>query len=156
MNKIIQNGMRLVMVLLLASSPLLFSCGDDEPDMLVGYYMDIQSTTNYKASEDDENQGTMSDHDDANVLYTTIVSMKRALRDAYPTPTHEGDDSGVITALDSIYHKYKSMYGHLERNTICTVKLYRTKMDGTIVKGSQAIKIYHFGSLPPTGSQDEI
>lgn len=156
MNKKINHAMRLVMGLLLAFCPLLMSCGDDEPDMLVGYYMEIQASTSYWAADDDEEQGTMSDHEDANVLYTTITRMKQTLKETYPAPTHEGNDAAVITALDNIYHRYKTMYGHLERNNICTVKLNRIKLDGTIVKSSQAIKIYHFGALPPTTSDDEI
>ena len=128
----------------------LTSCGSDEPDMLVGYYMEIQSSIAFMASSEDEEQGTMSDHEESNVLYTTIMRMKRALRETYPVTNYEGDDAAVISALDSIYRKYKSMYGAMERNTVCVVKLYRTSMDGIVVKHSRALKTYHFGALPPT------
>ena len=82
------------------------------------------------------------------LLYTTIMSMKAALREAYPANDYEGNDAAVLTALDHIYYNYKRMYSHLERQNICVVKLYRTRMDGTIVKSSRALKAYHFGALP--------
>lgn len=125
-----------LVALLVALSPVLSSCSSDEPDLLVGYYMEIQSSTAFMASSEDEDQGTMSDHDDANVLYTTVMGMKRALKEVYPEPRVDGNDAAVIAALDAVYRPYKAMYGQLERNTICVVKLYRTSMDGTIVVGS--------------------
>ena len=128
--------------------PVFSSCGSDEPDWTVGYYMEIQSSTSFMASTEDEQQGTMSDHEESNVLYTTIMRMKQALRDAYPVATRQGDAGVVIAALDAVYRPYKAMYGQLERNTICVVKLYRTSMDGEIVKRSRALKSYHFGALP--------
>ena len=122
----------MVIMLLIAFVLSAPSCGSDEP-LLVGYYLDIQSEIAYKASEDDEQQGTMSDHEESNVLYTTITRMH--------------------SALDSIYHDYKRMYGHLEKKTVCVVKLYRTKMEGMIVKNSRSLKVYHFGILPPNVDQ---
>lgn len=139
----------MVITLLITMALSLTSCGsEDEPAMLVGYYMDIKSEVTYKASEDDEEQGTMSNDDGIYVLYTTIMNMKAALREAYPANDYVGNDAAVIAALDQIYQNYKKMYSHLERQNICVVKLYRTKMDGTIVKGSRALKAYHFGALP--------
>ena len=44
----------LLALLFLGSTLFTTSCGSDEPNMLVGYYMDIQSEIAYKASEDDE------------------------------------------------------------------------------------------------------
>ncbi len=143
----------MVIMLLIAFVLSAPSCGSDEPDMLVGYYLDIQSEIAYKASEDDEEQGTMSDHEESNVLYTTITRMQQTLRRTYPVNDYVGNDAAVISALDSIYRDYKRMYGHLEKKTVCTVKLYRTKMDGMIVKGSRSLKVYHFGILPPDVDQ---
>lgn len=147
-SSVLRKPLMTVMLLIafMLSAP---SCGSDEPAMLVGYYLDIQSEIGYKASEDDEEQGTMSDHEESNVLYKTITSMRQALRRAYPVNDYVGNDAGVISALDSIYRDYKHMYGHLEKKTVCVMKLYRTKMDGTIVKGSRSLKVYHFGILPP-------
>ena len=143
----------MVFMLLIAFVLSAPSCGSDEPDMMVGYYMDIQSEIGYKGSEDDEEQGTMSDHEESNVLYKTITNMQVALHRAYPVNDYVGNDAGVISALDSIYHAYKRMYGHLEKKTVCVVKLYRTKMDGPIVKGSRSLKTYQFGILPPNVDQ---
>lgn len=137
-----------VILLAIALVPALNSCGQDEPDMLVGYYLDIKSQVPYKASGEDEEQGTVSSSTVGNVLYVTITRMKRALQEAYPTVGYEGNDAAVISALDAIYRDYKASYGHLERNPICVVKLYRTKMDGTIVKKSRSLKAYQFCALP--------
>ena len=142
----------MVIMLLIAFILSAPSCGSDEP-MLVGYYLDIQSEIAYKASEEDEQQGTMSDHEESNVLYTTITRMQQTLRRTYPENDFVGNDAAVISALDSIYHDYKRMYGHLEKKTVCVVKLYRTKMDGMIVKNSRSLKVYHFGILPPNVDQ---
>ena len=138
----------LAILLLITSAVTVNSCGSDEPDMMVGYYLDIQSEIAYKASEDDEEQGTMSDHEESNVLYTTLTRMQQALRRTYPINDYVGNDAAVISALDSIYRNYKRNYGHLEKKTVCVAKLYRTKMDGMIVKGSRSLKTYQFGILP--------
>ena len=143
----------LAILLLITSAVAVNSCGSDEPDMLVGYYLDIQSEIAYKASEDDEEQGTMSDHEESNVLYTTLTRMQQALRRTYPINDYVGNDAAVISSLDSIYRDYKRMYGHLEKKTVCVAKLYRTKMDGMIVKGSRSLKTYQFGILPPNVDQ---
>ena len=146
--KMKSTGMLMVLTVLLWSMALS-SCVNDEPDLLVGYYLEVQSSDSFMAASEDEEQGTMSDHTEGNVLYTTITGMKRALRQAYPTPDYEGNDAAVIAAIDDIYHRYKANYGHLERNTICVAKLYRTRMDGTLIKYSRSLKNYRFGALPP-------
>jgi len=130
----------------------LNSCGNDEPDMLVGYYLGIQSQVRLTLSEEDESQGT-SASPTADMLSTTIVRMRVALRNAYPTANTHGNDSRVIAALDDIFRDYKTMYGASERNTVCVVKLYRTSMEDDIVKHSRTIQTYHFGALPPENDE---
>ena len=125
------------------------SCGHDDPDLMVGYYLSINSSEAYMASNEDEGQGTMSDTQNGNVLYTTLTRMKNALRDIYPTPDYKGADREILVACDKIYRDYKGMYGEYEKNTICVVKLMRTSMDDGIVVGSRTLTTYSFGSLPP-------
>lgn len=124
------------------------SCENDEPDLEVGYYLGIQSQVRLNLSENDESQGT-SAQPYADMLSTTIVKMRVALRNAYPTPNTHGNDSRVIAALDDIYMDYKSMYGASEKNTVCVVKLYRTRMEDDVVRKSKTLKTYHFGAIPP-------
>ena len=139
----------LLAVALVMPQVLLTSCGNDEPDWLIGYYMTIDSQVRLSLHEsDDESQGTSASPVE-DVLSTTIVRMRTALHDAYPVNNYQGDDAGVITALDNIYYAYKSMYGVDEKNTVCVVKLYRASMDGEIVVKSTALKTYHFGARPP-------
>lgn len=139
----------LLTIALVMPLTLLNSCGHDEPDWLIGYYMTIDSQVRLSLHEsDDESQGTSASPVE-DVLSTTIVRMRTALHDAYPINDYHGNDAGVITALDKIYNDYKSMYGPNEKNTVCVVKLYRASMDGEIVVKSVALKTYHFGALPP-------
>ena len=65
--------------------PLTFmtSCSNDEPDMLVGYYMTIDSKVRLSLYEEDESQGTSSSPI-VDVLSYTLVQMRTALRNAYP------------------------------------------------------------------------
>lgn len=129
--------------------PLTFmtSCSNDEPNMLVGYYMTIDSKVRLSLYEEDESQGTSSSPI-VDVLSYTLVQMRTALRNAYPQNNTHGNDAKVIAACDGIYKKYKSMYGAEERNTVCIVKLYRASMDGEVVKRSKALKTYRFGARP--------
>lgn len=136
------------------ASLMLTSCGSDEPELLVGYYLTIDSQVRLSLYEQDEEQGT-SANPDADVLSNTIVKMRSALKEAYPEPNHKGDDAAVINALDVIYKKYKRMYSHLERGTVCTIKLYRAKLDDGIVVNSTSIKVFLFGALPTTYEQPD-
>ncbi len=151
MNDHIFNPKKLLLTLSLLLFPLmsLTSCGDDESDLMVGYYLSIQSQVGYMSSSENEGQGTMSDSNYGNVLYTTITKMRQALHNAYPIVSKEGNDVAVLSACDNIYREYKNMYGALEKNTICVVKIYRTRMDGDIVVNSKTLTVYHFGALPP-------
>ena len=123
------------------------SCGNDEPDLDVGYYLGIQSQVRLSLYEEDESQGT-SASPVADVLSTTIVRMRKALALAYPKPNAYGNDAHVIAACDDIYMDYKKSYGPSERNIVCVVKLYRARMEDDIVKKNTALKTYNFGALP--------
>lgn len=151
MNNNIFNPKRLLLGLSLLFFPLmsLTSCGNDEPDLMVGYYLSINSQVGYMATTENEEQGTMSDSNYGNVLYTTITKMRQALHNAYPIASKDGNDVAVLSACDNIYREYKSMYGALEKNTICVAKIYRARMDGEIVVSSKTLTVYHFGALPP-------
>lgn len=142
-------SLRLLVLVLMLSIPLstLMSCGDDESDLAVGYYLSIQSQVRLSLSENDESQGTSSSPL-ADPLSLTIIRMREALRNAYPEPNNYGNDSRVIAVLDAIFMDYKTTHNASERNTVCVVKLYRTRLDGEIVKKSKALKTYHFGAIP--------
>ncbi len=124
------------------------SCGNDDSDYLVGYYLNIQSQVNLNLSDYDETQGTTSASTSTSVLSTTIVNMRKALEATYPTATIHGNDSGVLSALDDIYRSYKTAYSNYEGHTVCTVRLYRTALDGDVIVNSQCMTTYHFGIIP--------
>ena len=139
----------LLLGVLVGALTAVTACGSDEPELMVGYYLSINSSESFMASSEDESQGTMSDTQSGNVLYTTITRMKNAVRNAYPTPDYKGADVAVLMACDKIYRDYKSMYGEYEKNTICVVKIMRTSLNDGIVVGSRTLTTYSFGSLPP-------
>ena len=126
----------------------LSSCSGDDEEVMIDYYLNISSKESIGVSSADEEQGTMG-QPNGNVLANTISRMKTALRESYPVVNTQGNDIDVTTSCDKIYYDYKSMYGALEKNTICVVKLYRVnKIDG-IIRGSTALRVYHFGAIPP-------
>ena len=149
------NSYLLLIVMLCAMVMATASCGSDEPELKVAYYMEINSQVRLSLYEEDESQGTSANPDE-DVLSNTILKMRTAMNDAYPEMTFKGDDARVITAIDNIYKNYKSMYGHLERNTVCTVKLIRVKMDGTHIVKSKTIKVYLFGALPQNTDEQTL
>lgn len=134
---------------MLMLSGLLFvsSCGNDEPDWLIGYYMSIDSQVKLSLTEEDNSQGT-SPAQAVDVLSNTIRKMRTAMQDAYPKDTRKGDDAAVLTALGDIYRDYKESYADKERHTVCVVKLFRVKKSGVEVKDSSPLASYHFGALP--------
>lgn len=145
----------LIVAVVLAALVAVTSCGSDEPEYLVGYYLSVNSSEAYMASEDDESQGTMSDTQNGNVLYKTITRMRNALVNAYPTPDTKGADVAILMACDKIFRDYKSLYGEYEKNTICVVKIMRVKLEDNIVVGSRTLTTYSFGSLPPDKDHSE-
>ena len=146
----------LAIVVLVSFGAVMTSCSSDGPELKVGYYLSINSSTGYMASTDDEDQGTMSENPNGNVLYTTITRMKAALRNAYPTPDTEGADVAVLMACDKIYRAYKGMYGPYEKNTICVVKIMRASLDDGVVVSSRTLTTYSFGALPPDKDHSEL
>jgi len=140
--------MFIAMLVMLISSLSLTSCGDDEPELLIGYYMSIHSQVGLTLSPMDESQGTTSSPE-ADMLSLTIVRMRAALHNVYSRPTVTGNDAAVITACDNIYNEYHAKYAGVERNTVCVVKIYRARMADGIVKESIPLKTYHFGAQPP-------
>ena len=122
------------------------SCGKDEPELPVGYYLGIQSQVALDLSDSNDSQGTSATIPN-NVISVTIVKMKKALREAYPVETLSGNDAAVLTACDSVYRAYRADH-EPTKVTVCSVVLYRTRLDGVVVKNSTALKTYHFTAMP--------
>lgn len=141
------DPLRLPLLALLFSCLLLVSCGSDEPNWNVGYYLSIQSQVKLSLSDEDESQGT-SPAQTVDVLSNTVRRMRDALKEAYPYDTRTGDDAAVLVACGDIYKDYKTSYADKEGHIVCVLTLYRTKKDGDVVKKSTALATYHFGELP--------
>ena len=71
----------LLALLCLGASLVPMSCGNDEPELLVGYYLRIDSQVRLSFYEQDEEQGTSADPE-ADVLSNTILKMRAALKQA--------------------------------------------------------------------------
>ena len=123
------------------------SCGNDEPDWMIGYYMSINSQVRLTLSESEDAPGTTSNLT-VDVLSTTVRNLKTALHEAYPEDTRSGNDAAVLTACDKIYRDYKSSYSDKEGHTVCVINLYRAKKENGIVVESTPLKTYTFGALP--------
>lgn len=136
-----------ISLLMIGSAFVLQSCGDDE-EVLIDYYLNVSSKESLGVTSEDESQGTMG-QPNSNVLANTIWKMKKALRDIYPEATIQGNDVEVMYCVDKVYSDYKAMYGQLERNTICVVKLFRVKKVDGIIRSSTTLQTYHFGAIPP-------
>ena len=138
----------LYVALLLVGCVTAFSaCSNNDDEILIDYYLHINSQEDISISSTDQQQGTMSAG--SNVLARTIEDLRVAIRENYPVPTTQGDDSKVGAACDDIYYSYKAQFGQLEKNTICVATLYRVyRIDG-IIRNSTCLRVYHFGYIPP-------
>ena len=130
-------------LLLFAAVLLLFSScsSDDEPEMLVNYYLALDSSEIIGLSEEELN-GSLAPPQERNA-YMTYVYMRRALRKAFPEASPQGNDARGIAVCDSCYRESFFYYAH-GRNIICSVRLMRTTQSGDHVVNSRQLKTYRF------------
>lgn len=138
----------LYVALLLVGCVTAFSAcsNNDDDEILIDYYLHINSQEDISISSTDQQQGTMSAG--SNVLARTIEDLRVAIRENYPVPTTQGDDSRVGDACDDIYYTYKAQFGQREKNTICVATLYRAYKVNGIIRSSTCLRVYHFGYIP--------
>lgn len=131
-----------VMLLLLVAQTVLVSCSsDDEPEMLVNYYLALDSSEIIGLSEEELN-GSLAPPQERNA-YMTYIYMRRALRKAFPESRPQGNDARVIAVCDSCYRESFFYYAQ-GRNIICSVRLMRTTQSGDHVVNSRQLKTYRF------------
>ncbi len=130
-------------LLLLVAAQLLFSAcsSDDEPASLVNYYLALDSSEIIGLSEEELN-GSLAPPQERNA-YMTYIYMRRALRNAFPEASPQGNDARVIAVCDSCYRESFFYYAH-GRNIICSVRLMRTTQSGDHVVNSRQLKTYRF------------
>lgn len=139
---------RLLTLLLFTSLLLVTSCGNDEPEWFVGYYLEIDAQVAISLSDEGQDHGIMPDMG-LDVLSNAVRRMRDALLEVYPEDTRTGNDVAVLTACGDIYRKYKRAYSDYEGHTVCVVKLFRAKKDSQgIVRESTPLTVYQFGVLP--------
>ena len=120
-------------MLFIAAASSLSSCSSvDEPETAIDYYLSIESRVPIKNTHDAR----------ANMMGQVSNNMREAIHDVYPIRDLDGNDAAVIQACDEAYSYYRSAYPAGQQNTECVLKLYRARMQGTIVKQSVAIKTY--------------
>lgn len=129
----------MLMVALTVMSLSFTACGDDEPDgATIDYYLEI---------EEEFLVNGLEDHTDR--YYSPITLMKEAIREVYPTPTVNGDDTAVIRACDELYLRYLEMYtNRTEEHLTCLIHLVRANKQGSIVKQTERLRTYSFDINP--------
>lgn len=126
------------LLMMLAIIGTLTSCGnDDEPDMVIGYYIEVEEGFLVNGSED---------HTDR--YYSPITMMKEVIQTAYPKQTANGDDDTVIKACDELYERYLEMYTGKAEHLTCLMHLVRANLSDDIVKHSERIRTYNIDINP--------
>lgn len=133
----------MVLLSLVAVQALCVSCSsEDEPDgSLVDYYLALESSDIIGLSEEDLNGSLRPPQEQS--AYVTYLRMKKALRDAYPTASANGNDGRVIAVCDSCFRE-SIFYYEPGRDIICTVRLMRTTQSGKHIIKSRQLTSYKF------------
>lgn len=128
---------------LVATQALCVSCSsEDEPDgLFVDYYLALDASEIIGLSEEDLN-GTLRPPQEQSA-YVTFLKMKKALREAYPKASANGNDGRVIAVCDSCFRE-SIFYYEPGRDIICTVRLIRTTKSGIRVIKSRQLTAYRF------------
>ena len=131
-----------VLLPLIAAQALFVSCSsDDEPDVLVNYYLSLDSSEIIGLSEEEANGSLRPPQEQS--AYMTYVFMRRALRNTYPEASSQGNDARVIAVCDSCYRE-SIFYYATGRDVICNVRLIRATQSGGHVVNTRQLKVYRF------------
>lgn len=113
------------------------SCNsDDEPDLVVGYYLSVQSRVKIYS------RGGLPPAPKEHMIGKMTIQMKERINEVYPVRDLVGNDAAVMMACDDVYDTYKE--SHMQANAECVVILNRAWMSGIVVKQSKPIKTYRF------------
>lgn len=120
----------------------LVSCGDDEPEAVIDYYVNVEEKFLVNSSAD------LTDR-----YFSPDARMREAIHKAYPTPDEKGNDAAVIQACDKEYAEYVAMYTGVNGHFTCLLHVMRAKKVGTIVKQSEKIRTYSYDINPVDESE---
>ena len=135
-------------MLLIGTTALFTSCGD-EPNYRIAYYLDINTKMDLGLGENQEDENITSSDPATSPITTAVKNMKVALREAYPEPTQQGNDSAVLAALGHIYNEFQRSYTGLTTINVCVVKLCRAHIDDDgIIHDNKVMAVYQFSLLP--------
>lgn len=113
------------------------SCtSDDEPEVGIDYYLQIESRVPIKSS------GGIAPPPKGNMIGILTSEMKKRIKEVYPVRDMQGDDTGVMIVCDEVYRDYQD--ANIQTNCECVAILYRARMSGDIVKGCVKLKTYRF------------
>ena len=131
--------MLLISTVCLAAMVTFSSCGDDEPNgEVIDYYLSIEEEFLVDGS---------IDHTDR--YFNPIARMKKAMREAYPTPNAQGDDDAVIAACDKEFETYQSFYTGRSEHLTCLFHLVRVTKNNGIIRHNETLKTYYYNINPP-------
>ena len=144
MKKYINPWRMLLWVAFIAATMTLASCGDDEPEAVIDYYVNVEEKFLVNSSAE------LTDR-----YFHPESRMREAINKAYPKPDDKGNDALVIEACDKEYAEYVKMYTGVEAHFTCLLHIMRAKKVGTIVKQSEKIKTYSYDINPPEESEGD-
>lgn len=133
-------------LLLVFTMAAVVACGDDDDPKgtVIDYYLDVEEEFLVNGSTD------LADR-----YYSPVTRMRKALRQAYPTPDSKGNDDAVIAACDKEYEEYVGMYEGGAEHFTCLFRLVRATKEGTVVKQNDVLKTYTYDINAPEPAQDE-
>lgn len=131
------------LLLIVAVQVLCNSCSsdNDEPEVLVNYYLALDSSEIIGLSEEELNGSLRPTQEQS--AYKTYIFMRRALHEAFPQAAPKGNDARVIAVCDSCYRTSIFYYAQ-GQEIICTVRLMRATQSGDHVVSTQQLKYYRF------------
>ena len=136
--------MLLLSVAVIAATMTFVSCGDDDPEAVIDYYVDVeeQFLVNESTATTDR-------------YISPVTRMTEAIRKAYPNPNETGNDAAVIEACDKEYYDYLMMYTGRPEHFTCKLRVMRARKIGTIVKQSEELKTYTYDINPDDEPTDD-
>jgi len=137
-------GLFALVVMLVATVMTMVSCGDDEPQMVVNYYLDVEEAFRINSST------ALIDR-----YYNPKTRMEQAIKAAYPNPDMDGDDDAVLEACDREFAEYVEMYTGGAEHFTCLMHLMKAEMVDGIARHNVKLRTYSYDINPPGSSSQD-
>ena len=136
--------MMLLSLAVIAATMTFVSCGDDDPEAVIDYYVDIEEQFLVNASTSTTDR-----------YISPVTRMNEAIRKAYPSPNETGNDAAIIEACDKEHQDYLMMYTGRPEHFTCKLRVMRARKIGTIVKQSEDLRTYTYDINPSSEFEED-